>query len=65
MNVYPNPASETLTIEAEGPVTIFDALGCVVKTLFVKRKETISLEGLSSGFYFVKAGDEVKKIVVK
>ena len=65
MNVYPNPATETLTVEAEGPVTIIDEMGRVVKTLFVRRKETISLEGLSSGFYFVKAGDEVKKVLVK
>jgi hypothetical protein len=65
MNVYPNPAAETLTIEAEGPVTIIDEMGRVVKTLFVKRKETINLEGLSSGFYFVKAGNEVKKVLVK
>jgi hypothetical protein len=65
MNVYPNPASETLTIEADGFVTIIDEMGRVVRTLFVNRKETLSLEGLSSGFYFVKAGDEVKKILVK
>ena len=65
LDIYPNPASETLTIEAEGPVTIVDEMGRVVKTLFVKREETISLEGLSSGFYFVKAGDEVKKVLVK
>jgi len=65
MSVYPNPASETLTIEAEGPVTIIDEMGHVVKTLFVKREETIDLEGLSSGFYFVKAGDVVKKVLVK
>jgi len=65
MDVYPNPASETLTIEAEGPVTIFDALGCPVRTLFVNRKETINLEGLASGIYFVKAGDVVRKVVVE
>ena len=65
MNVYPNPASETLTIEADGPVTIIDETGSVVRTLFVNRKETLSLEGLSSGFYFVKVGNVVKKIIVK
>ena len=65
VSVYPNPASENLTIEAEGPVTIVDETGRVVKTLFVRRKETISLDGLSSGFYFVKAGNLVKKIMVK
>ena len=65
VSVYPNPASKTLTIEAEGPVTIVDEMGHVVKTLFVTRKETISLEGLSSGFYFMKAGEVVKKVLVE
>jgi hypothetical protein len=65
LSVYPNPASETLTIEADGLVTIIDEMGRVVRTLFVKRKETISLEGFSSGFYFVKAGDVVKKLFVE
>ena len=65
MCVYPNPASETLTIEAEGPVAIMDEMGRVVRTLFVNRKETVSLEGLSAGFYFVKAGDVVKKVLVE
>lgn len=65
VSIYPNPASEKLTIEAEGPVTIVDETGRVVKTLFVRRKETISIDGLSSGFYFVKAGNMVKKVVVE
>ena len=65
LDVYPNPASSTLTIEADGLVTIIDEMGRVVRTLVVKREETISLEGLSSGFYFVKAGNEVKKVLVK
>ncbi len=65
MNVYPNPASETLTIEAEGLVTIVDELGRTVRTLFVDDKQTVDLQGLSSGFYFVKAGNVVKKIMVK
>ena len=65
MDVYPNPASETLTIESEGLVTIVDEMGRVVKTLFVDNKQTIDLQGLSSGFYFVKVGDVVKKVLVK
>lgn len=63
--VYPNPVSETLTIEAEGLVTISDEMGRVLRTLFVDDKQTIDLQGLSSGFYFVKAGTEVKKVMVK
>ena len=63
--VYPNPASQTLTIEADGLVTITDETGRVVRTLFVDNKKTIDLQGLSSGFYFVKSGTEVKKVLVK
>ena len=65
MVVYPNPASETLTIEAEGLVTISDEMGRVVRSLFVDNKQTIDLQGLTSGLYYVKAGNEVKKVMVK
>ena len=65
MDVYPNPASETLTIEAEGLVTISDEMGRVVRTLFVDNKQTIDLQGLASGLYLVKVGTEVKKVIVK
>ena len=65
VSIYPNPATESLTIEAEGLVTIVDEMGRVVRTLFVEDKQTIDLHGLSSGFYFVKVGTEVKKVMVK
>jgi hypothetical protein len=65
LNVYPNPVSESLTIEAEGLVTISDEMGRVVRSLFVDDKQTIDLQGLSSGLYFVKVGTEVKKVMVK
>ena len=65
VNIYPNPATETLTIEAEGLVTIVDEMGRVVRTLFVDNKQTIDLQGLTSGLYFVKAGNEVKKVMIK
>ena len=64
-DVYPNPVSGALTIEAEGLVTISDEMGRVVRTLFVDDKQTIDLQGLSSGFYFAKVGDAVKKVLVK
>jgi hypothetical protein len=64
-DVYPNPVSGALTIEAEGLVTISDEMGRVVRTLFVDDKQTIDLQGLSSGFFFVKVGDAVKKVLVK
>ena len=64
-DVYPNPVSGALTIEAEGLVTISDEMGRVVRSLFVDDKQTIDLQGLSSGLYFVKVGTEVKKVMVK
>ncbi len=65
IDVYPNPASGTLTIEAKGLVTITDDMGRIVRTLFVDDKQTIDLQGLTSGLYFVKAGAVVKKVMVK
>ena len=65
INVYPNPASETLTIEAEGLVTIVDETGRVVRYLFVDNKQIVDLQCFASGIYFIKAGNEVKKVVVK
>ena len=46
-------------------MTIIDEMGRVVRTLFMDNKQTIDLQGLSSGLYFVKAGTEVKKVLVK
>ena len=63
--LHPNPASETLTIEAEGLVTIVDEMGRIVKTLFVDQKKSIDLQDLPNGIYFVKVGNEVKKVLVK
>ena len=51
-------------IEADGLVTIIDEVGLVVRTLFVDNK-AIDLQGLSSGFYFVKSGNAVKKVLVR
>ncbi len=65
LSVYPNPASGVITIEAEGLVTIADEMGRVARTLFVNKKQTIDLQGLSSGFYFIKTDNETKKILVK
>ena len=64
MDVYPNPTSGTLTIKAEGVVTIIDEKGQTVRNLFVNGKETIQLQDLSNGLYFVKAGNKLKKILV-
>ena len=63
--VYPNPVSETLTIEADGLVTIVDVMGRVVRTLFVDNKQSLNVKELPSGVYFVRAGNAMKKIMVE
>ena len=65
--VWPNPATNVLYLDVvDGTtVSVFDMTGRIVRTLFVDDKQTINLQGLTSGFYFVKAGTEVKKVMVK
>lgn len=56
---------ETLIVEGEGSVLLVDQNGRIVRQLMVNGKENISLQGLSSGVYFVKVGETVKKVLVK
>ena len=65
VSVYPNPASETLTIEACGEAILVDESGRIVREFVVNGKETFGLQGLSSGVYFLKAGEIAKKVLVR
>ena len=65
IKIYPNPASESVIIEAHGTITIIDAIGRTVKTLNVNGKETLQLQGLPRGVYFVKIGTSVKKLTIE
>lgn len=64
--LYPNPASSEVFIENFLPedILIIDALGAVVKTISSQDKSRFSVEGLSSGAYFVKMSNR-KKVVIK
>ncbi len=57
-NIYPNPASEILTVELstedKGELLIFDAAGKVVKTTSVQNGAIIDVSELNSGLYLVK-----------
>ena len=70
INVYPNPASETVRIEGIEPteVQIYNALGQVVKT--VRGTNEIDLSGLVDGVYLVRIMDadgenHVARVMVK
>ena len=60
--VYPNPAKDYITIEGTGLFTVTNVLGQTIMTKEIKGKAKVELP---QGLYFVKMGDETRKIVVK
>ena len=60
--VYPNPAKDYITIEGTGLFTVTNVLGQTIMTKEIKGKAKVELP---KGMYFVKMGDETRKIVVK
>ncbi len=71
--VYPNPAVDQLTVQAEGinDVTIMDVLGKTVKAVQFQgvNNATVSVEDLSEGIYFIsinaKGGSKTTKFLKK
>ena len=65
INVYPNPASETVRIEGIEPteVQIYNALGQVVKT--VRGTNEIDLSGLVEGVYMLRIRDKEGRIFLE
>ncbi len=68
--VYPNPASELITVETGKntkykQIKVLNAAGQVVTTRAAKYGTTkIDVSTLMSGVYFVKVGTEVRKVIV-
>ena len=60
--VYPNPTKGCITVEGTGTMTITNALGQTILTKEIKGKGKMELP---EGLYFVKMGDETRKIVVE
>ena len=65
INVYPNPASETVHIEGveADEVMVYNALGQVVKT--VRGTNEIDLSGLVDGVYLVRIRDKEGRIFLE
>ncbi|MBN2636073.1 MAG: T9SS type A sorting domain-containing protein [Prolixibacteraceae bacterium] len=72
INVYPNPAKETFTIEPQNPETAFGKLynlnGVLIKNLTVQQGiNSYNISDLKSGVYFIqvqqKEGEIVRKLV--
>lgn len=66
INIYPNPSNGNLTIENSTPFEfdIYNQLGTKVSSSFEKSTKH-QVAGLIPGLYFVKANNEVRKIIVQ
>ena len=64
MNVYPNPAQGSFKVELNNAenVNIYNTIGQLVKTYNNVTEINVNLE---SGIYFVNAGNQTLKVVVK
>ena len=63
--VYPNPAKDNITLEADEDVFIFNNLGQIVKQVNnPKGKTIISVADLPKGTYYLKAGEKKQKLVI-
>lgn len=68
MNVYPNPATDMLNINLSdnSEVVIYNMMGQAVSTFEGKAgNNTIKVDNLNSGVYFIQAGNQTQKFVVK
>ena len=61
-NVYPNPAQGRFTVEGTGRMMVSNLLGQVVLVKEIDGQTTVALP---QGMYFVKLGNEIRKIVVE
>jgi hypothetical protein len=67
-SIYPNPATETVTIELVNPATIviYNLNGTIVKKVQAGAGvNAVSVANLSAGIYFVKVNNQVQKLLVK
>ena len=62
LHIFPNPATDYVTIEGTGTMTITNTLGQTILTKEIEGKETITLP---QGMYFITLGDVTRKFVVR
>ena len=68
MSVYPNPAADQIgvTLSQNADITIYNMMGQVVMTAEGHAgANTINISNLTAGIYFVNAGTETQKLIVK
>ena len=68
LSVYPNPAEGqiSVTLNKNAEVTIYNIMGQAVLTMEGRAgANTLDISSLNSGVYFISAGNDTQKIVVK
>ncbi len=68
MNIYPNPAVDQLNVNLSqgADIVIYNVMGQAVRTVEGHvGANTVDLSGLTSGVYFVNAGSNTQKFIVK
>lgn len=62
LRVYPNPASDVLSISgiSSGDVFIFSGSGALVKKMSVDADARVNINGLADGLYFIRIRDQEK-----
>ena len=61
-SVYPNPTQGRFTVEGTGRLTVSNVLGQTILVKEINGKATVDLP---QGLYFVRLGNEMRKVVVK
>lgn len=62
-SIYPNPSTGNVTIEGNGTITVFNALGQKILTKDIIEKDIITLD---KGIYFVKKNDgSTEKLIIE
>jgi hypothetical protein len=68
ISVYPNPASGqvSVTLNNNAEVTVYNIMGQTVMTVEGHAGvNTLDISNLTSGIYFINAGNDTQKFVVK
>lgn len=65
MQIYPNPATDRITVEAEGEVKLHDLTGRLLTTRTVHGSDTFDLTPFPSGVYLLRYGQTIYRVIKK
>ncbi len=66
LKLYPNPAQSTMTIEAEGAVSIYDNAGRLIKVVESSNGQaTVDVRSMAKGIYHARCGKASTQFVVE